>query len=251
MEINKTLITNLICCNFGIKVIPKSDGRIEIPQILIKQMGWEVDKVFMCFMPREVLISKYRVSGQDVIIKVADGRIRIPAGQLKKFDLLNKEWVINGAGDTIQARPIINYGNVENFVNSLNEEQMKLASKIFGIDTKEEEPELIELDKNNPTIFKIINGPFTNKEKYLIPGIKISKEGNKIGFLIVENELFNIIRKKVVAHKRDFLELIFSYDAFALGEFVINIHPPIQIENELIIKAQKLCAEPGKFFERR
>lgn len=240
---------------------PKSDGRIEIPQAVVKHLGWNLLKEInyesdigrICLFENESKAS----------IKVADGRIRLSLNLLKKAEINNRELclVINSDGFVIY--PKLNFEGMIDFVSSLNEVQVKnLSSILMGQEVKDDKAELILPD--SPMVFKITGGPYVfpaerdgkniffkegGEEFFLVPGIQIKKNDNRYGFLVLSKETFKLVKNIVLNAKKDFVEIILLYDSFVAGGFKVYNNPPTELPNEEIVKSQSVCKDPKKFID--
>lgn len=313
MEELKKRILNLIGPQ-GTICHPKSDGRVEVPQLLIKQLGWKNGTIYIKSLIGEITIYKKDAKeNADNIWEVGmrDGRIRIPNGLIKLANLSNKSVNMFICNEHIVVRNSIRSNNALDFINSLDEKQTRLLYSLFAPefdidkvkiddneiinqagkqvikDIEEQEdkevmdslgvdvdvPTLIMLDMTEPTVFRIVGGPFTFpavylekkkqivlaskgssdhyiKQMYIIPGIQIKRKALIYGFLLVQEETFEEIRHKILENKKDFPEIILFFDSFTRGGFRVYINPPTDISNEYISNVQSICKEPLTFVKK-
>lgn len=320
-------VTNYLIGQQGTISHPKSDGRVEIPQPLIKKLGWDKKQTaYIKFYNGELLVytKKIEDSSKNIwISRITNGRIRIPVSVLRSANLNNKPLYLAIGGENIIVKSKTKSEKIQNFLSSLNPEQIKLLYSAFipeyntenvkidesdlienvysdvikDVEKEEDsnflnsvqdvdkvleeksdnilescEPELILPDITQPTVFKIVGGPFTfpaiwsencgelvlpYKERcggyqqlYIIPGIRMLKKSMTIGFLLVQESIFSNIREKVLNNKKDFPEIILWYDSFVDGSFKVYLNPSTDVDVNLITTAQNLCKEPLNFIEQ-
>lgn len=320
-------VTNYLIGQQGTISHPKSDGRVEIPQLLIKKLGWDKKQTaYIKFYNDELLVYTKQIEDNSKniwIYRITNGRIRIPVSVLRSANLNNKPLYLAIGGENIIIKSKTKSEKIQSFISSLSPEQIKLLYSVFipeynidnikidkpdlvdnihsdaiknmkneedsnflisvqNVDKAIEErssiledfkPELILPDITQPTVFKIVGGPFTfpviwseNCEElvlpskgssdeyiqqlYIIPGIRMLKKSMTIGFLLVQESVFSNIREKVLNNKKDFPEIILWYDSFVDGNFKVYLNPSTDVDTNLIITAQNLCKEPLKFVEQ-
>jgi hypothetical protein len=200
MEDLKQKVLNYLIVQHGTISYPKSDGRVEIPQLLIKQLGWDKNNIaYIKFFNNELLIYSKHIEDNSKniwIIHITNGRIRIPASILKNTKLNNKTLCLTISGKNIVVRSKIKFEKVQLFIDSLSNKQVELLCSVFipefeieknNIDESEiinivskqtvknkdqkfinsiqnvetTSTELIMLDMVQPTVFKVVGDPFT------------------------------------------------------------------------------------------
>lgn len=295
-----------------ISVNPKSDGRIEIPKLWVKQLGFDKLRVVsISFSDGEFIVHKCSNEYKDNEweVRVTDGRVRVPSSVLKLSNLIGKQLFLRINSESITGKSYSIYDKVARFFDTLTENQLQLWCSIFCpdfeiepnvsiseaqdeiLDSVEQKaiddivgiedenalrpigPELILLDMAQPTVFKITGGPYTfpaiwlEKDKeivrpykgssdrfirqlYVIPGFQILKKVKRIGFLLVQEEVFEQIRNKVLEAKKDFPEIILWYDSFVHGNFKVYLNPSTDVDTNIIHLAQTMCNSPMKFIEK-
>ena len=135
---------------------PKSDGRVEVPKTIIKQIGWDNSKIiFISNNGDHLILSNNRT--ENIIGKtiVSYGRVRIPAGILRSTDLYRKELFFTIENNNLRVQTYSN-GNLFLIENNLVVVPIKFPYKFAGI--------------------KVANGIFYLDEKeifYLLPVIKL------------------------------------------------------------------------------
>jgi len=86
MSQNKKKMLNDIIVN------PKKDGRVEIPQSIVKIMGWEFHNKLYAYKNKDELILSFEKKSFGELLgtlKVSNKRIRVPSTFLKKTGLKN------------------------------------------------------------------------------------------------------------------------------------------------------------------
>ena len=105
-------LANLLITNFGMELYPKADGRVEVPQCLVSSADWHSCRsVYMSSnMDGIIYISSSSDLMKDdtvtITVAVSSGRLRIPAGFLKKVGLYGKRLSATHDGDSmLMVRP--------------------------------------------------------------------------------------------------------------------------------------------------
>lgn len=88
----KDVLLDFLITERGVISSPKSDGRIEIPQNIIKTMGWNKHKtIFVKKIPSGLLLTDKDINTNMGKIVVSYGRVRIPFKILKSVGLNGKK----------------------------------------------------------------------------------------------------------------------------------------------------------------
>jgi hypothetical protein len=183
-------IVNLLSTSFGVDLYPKADGRIEIPKHIIISAGWEQCDVVYMFsdMCGSLYISSCSsLLDNDISITVAvsHGRLRVPAGFLKKIGLFNKNLIATyDMNNTLCLRPDSSENALVDFVNNLSDDlATRLSQILLGtvkennyIDSEEiiriptDQPKLpqpmlflLEGDEERSLVFRPVNNPYKFK----------------------------------------------------------------------------------------
>jgi len=167
----KDVLLDFLITKRGIVSFPKSDGRIEIPQTIVKMMGWDkCNEIYIKKSPSGLLLtSTTSVRGLVGKVVVSCGRVRIPAKILRSSNLENKKIVLAIKQDYVIARSD-NRKDKEEITELLNgfcshckQRLEQIVEFVLGNVTQEpeeepikevKEPEVVE-QVNNDTPFKI------------------------------------------------------------------------------------------------
>ena len=202
-------LVNLLSTNFGIDLYPKSDGRVEIPKHIISSVGW--DSLELVYMSSDMYENIYISSDCSLLdiaegevaasVAVSHGRLRIPAGFLKKIGLLNRNLVaVSDMSGTLYIKPDnSNSGDaLVEIINNLNEDVVKQLSKALSgltenyipnmelvrVSVNQSELPLAELfmlegNENSSFVFRPINNPYKFKCCWVDKVPLISKSDNE------------------------------------------------------------------------
>lgn len=257
-------IKNLLI-NRGIPLSQGTDGRVEVPQFIIKAYNWDNQKEFFVYCKTgeillypEFLGESYDYAGK---FKISNGRIRIPYGVIKNKPKL---LVCCATDNCIVLRPDNGEANIDGFINTLTESQINnLSNVLLGrLDAK-----LLLLNEGKPNLFRLVGKPIVfsgyyiaNEKKiyltnnkaenfYLLPGI-LREGSNKMGFLLIGEEVFGSIkyvfeRQKII--ERDNIELLFLYEKYKDGHFKVFTNPNSDFFNDDIETTKQVCSNPKKF----
>lgn len=281
IDINEIITTHLVW-EHGYVIYPKGDGRVEIPQIFIKQLDWSKNKeVFAQSKFGEIVITKNKLLNYDSI-KFTNNRIRISLGILKKANLDKKSLYVISNSNYLIIRTYVDGSNdisnrVYDFISTLNDVQKNQLLSIF-VDKiiNKVETNLILLDQAKPMVFRIVGPAFTfpamwcnknikicadrpelSSQLYLIPGINIQKQNLESGFLLVSENTFSNIKTKIVekmgitmSNENIPIELVLFYDVFVDGKFKVYINPPTPIDQSVIENTKKLCSNASNFINK-
>lgn len=181
----KDVLLDFLITERGIVSFPKSDGRIEVPQNMIKTIGWNKCKViFIKKIPSGLLLTNIS-SVRDIIIgkiTVSCGRVRIPAKILRSVGLNNKNIILTCEDNCIIARA----NNVklrrniaellDSFCDSCKCNLEKLVNVIlnnveeFKVEEKVEEKSIEEISSTTKNALPVIS---TSAQKELKPNRNI------------------------------------------------------------------------------
>lgn len=187
----KEQIINLLLTDFGIELHPKSDGRVEIPKYLITAAGWEdTNMVYMSSnLDNMLYVSTDSELVDDTIsvaVAISNGRLRIPAGFLRKIGLNDRVLVAIHDGDgMIRMRPDNTKSEeaLGEFLEKLDDDQVKellgiLVGKAAAVSnnfipsmeiarisiSQKSLPEpslfLLEGNESNPCVFRPVANPY-------------------------------------------------------------------------------------------
>lgn len=132
-------LVNLLLTNFGVDLYPKPDGRIEIPKYIISVAGW--DSSSMVYMSSDLSGNIYISTDSSLVedeisiaVAISHGRLRIPAGFLKKARLFNRSLVsVYDMNSMLHLRPD-NSDSIEalsEFLSTLDDNQVNELSNIL------------------------------------------------------------------------------------------------------------------------
>jgi len=266
--------------NCGVSVFPKADGRVEIPQFVVHAMGWErINKAYITIEDIGVCVyANDEGLNTAGLTLVSGGRIRIPAGILKKTVFFKRPLVFVIERNRVIARKRAELSDVEEGLkNIFGDEEIeqigvepprKSAPKEKPINVGK--PELIMLDTNNITTFRPVGSPFkfaasfnnTQREIvfsaprhnifpfYLIPGIKrVNKNSFIIGFLLLSSRTHERLCWKIKENGID-REVMFYPGQTEMGGFRVFTNPPnTKYSPELIRRAKHMCEDPKNLLE--
>jgi hypothetical protein len=161
--------------------VKKSDGRIEVPRLLIKEMGWEergtaffhraTDAIWLYTSYAD---SKEISAGSELLgqIAVSSGRIRVPLNILNKMGFYGQSFAIAKENDHLSIQPYnCDRGEeLDKFIDTLGPLQLRMLSNFIcgkPVDTDTEHmvrPKLranpIFLANKANTVFRAIGLPF-------------------------------------------------------------------------------------------
>jgi hypothetical protein len=274
-EIEKIAETGIEVHNSGVSVFPKADGRVEIPQFVVRAMGWEkTKKIYITNESVGVCIYANNVSNETIGVSFSSaGRLRIPAGALKKTNFFRKSLVFVIERNRVVARPRAESKDVrEGLINLFSAFVPQKEIKEPAEEKHKEkvgEPELILLNTNKSTMFHPVNNPFqfmasfsnsrreivfgseecNNFRFFLIPGIKRSGDSFQIGFLLLNSQTYSALAIKVISAGLD-KEFMFWPNQKESGGFMVVAHPPSSRNtNEIVELAKKICEDPKSILE--
>jgi len=137
MEVREQLV-NLMLTSFGIDLYPKADGRVEIPKYVVIKSGW--NSLDMVYMSSDMCGNLYISADSDLIenevsvaVAISGGRLRIPAGFLKKVNLHNKNLVATYDADSTLCLKADNSENEEALTLFLEELDDLQAAKLLDM----------------------------------------------------------------------------------------------------------------------
>lgn len=269
--------------NRGVRAFPKADGRIEVPQFVIHALGWEnVEKIYI----NESDVGMYLTSVENNTCwsaQVSGGRIRIPAGVLRRTTFFRKDLIFIIERERVFFHPSADFSEVkqslENIFTMVNKKSGKKVGELkealdeldstFSSDIIPK-PELILLDMNETTVFRPVNLPFkfyagfsnTKREIvfentgwsessfYLVPGIKrVGASNYNIGFLLLGSMTYERLCCKIKEGGMD-REVMFWPQRTAMGGFQVFLNPPnTECLDEIINIAQAICGDPKNLLE--
>lgn len=218
----------------------KGDGRIEIPRLVIAEMGWDQEEVHVFGWPgsgEAISVNRTADPGGGHYfgrIVISFGRIRIPLTMLNKAGFRGDLFSVGKEGrDRLVVRPYSHDRGEEldRFVDTLEPLQMRMLSNFIlgrSVDTDAEQvasaaaKPLFLVSRSN-TVFKTIGPPFRFSGIYLfetgeivdttsnrmnvrghtlyaVPGIRRANGNNDVGFLIVNDRTFGAIVGAVHNH---------------------------------------------------
>lgn len=241
-----------------------SGGRIRVPSSLLKLSNLIGKQLFLSINNDSIIGKSYSIC--DKAIRFFD---TLTESQLKLWcSIFSPDFEIESPNAAIisEAQNDILDAVEQSAISDIVDEEDEATLKMLG-------PELILLDMTQPTVFKITGGPYTfpaiwlekNKEivrpckgssdrfirqLYVVPGFQILKKVKRIGFLLVQEEVFEQIRNKVLETKKDFPEIILWFDSFVHGNFKVYLNPSTDVDTNIIHLAQTMCNSPMKFIEK-
>lgn len=211
----KTVILDFFYTGYGVIAHPKSDGRVEVPQQFIKLMGWDkCDTLYMSYENgAEFYISNdLQFHCEDPVqieAAVSNGRVRVPAGFLRKIEMCDKPLSFV-AGDELGVVRVNNSHNrfrIEEFISSLmphDIEELALLVSGEGEGDEYEEivhaaegksevkipfgevarvpikrPHLILLQKVGSTVFRPVGNPYKFKGYWADKEIVFAKDASE------------------------------------------------------------------------
>jgi len=276
------ILTGLLISRCGIQALPKADGRVEIPQSLVKSIGWHKHQVvFISKKPGELIICGQH--SDDVICKttISCGRIRIPAGALRSVGFENKPLLLMLGDGCIVVRIDCRgkESDIKQVLGQIEPSNIKeLSTLLLGGNRQFEKPKFFLLQRLRQLVARPIKPPFrfpgyllSTKELvlfktfnkvpqkptmfYLLPIIKMleptSKERYNFGFLLLTEENYGAVvealRRASVNAKKPNRSLIFLYRPFSLGMWSVYVNPPDDIPEEIVNKAVGICNNPEIF----
>jgi len=137
METRQILIS-LMLTDFGISLYPKSDGRVEIPKYIVKNIGFVSSN--MVYMSSDMCGNIYISTNSELLedeisisVAISNGRLRIPSKFLKKIGLINKSLVIVSDSHSILHLKADNSHNEEALELLLNELDDDKTSRLLDI----------------------------------------------------------------------------------------------------------------------
>jgi hypothetical protein len=274
---NRDILATYFIHQPGLILYPKADGRVEIPQFIVKGLEWDnISCVCVHMYPGELILSvkKNLCKASELLgkINVTKGRIRIPLGFLKKSGF-EKRPVVLGAGSdgSLIIRPDRSdvAEDIRKFIdNNLSENLTNdLASLLIGKpDDSGEASPILFLPAANSLCFRPIAAPYRfagfklkngelvttsnhkssySRDFYLIPGIKRSSGVFKPGFLLTSEHLFSIINSKIV-HPINY-DLIILNNGF---DFKVYRNPVEVLSQDIIKESEQICSNPGEFIKK-
>lgn len=262
--------------NCGISVFPKADGRIEIPQFVVSAMDWKgLSEIY--FTHEDVGICMYadgsrlkNIIGSSIS---NTGRFRIPATSIRKTPFFRKGLIFVIERERVVAHPRAELSKVKEDLGVLfsgsktPKEHLKELEKDLP---KLGKPELILLDTNRITTFKPVDLPFSflatfsstkreivfsaskynNFNFFLVPGIERSGNNYRIGFLLINNQVYKKISSKLKDYSSEHNEIGFWPHPKETGGFQIFINPSFgKYEKAIVGKAKIMCKDPKELLE--
>lgn len=267
--------------------LKKSDGRIEVPRLLINEMEWTSKRWAYFFRaPDAILIYPSNDGDPESFlgkVAVSAGRIRVPLNILNKIGFCGRAFAVSKENDHLSVQP---YGwdrgeELDKFIDTLGPLQLRMLSNfILGkpVDSDTEQltrPKLranpIFLASKANTVFRAIGLPFRfygiyvqetkeilisagdHRERcpvfHAIPGIRRDNRGSTIGFLIVNSTTYgSIIAALQTARKTDpDVELLFIYDPISEGMYRAYVNPPSEVFNRDVDVARMVCSDADGF----
>jgi len=270
-------------------VNPKKDGRVEIPQSIVKIMGWEFHNKLYAYKNKDELILSFEKKSFGELLgtlKVSNKRIRVPSTFLKKTGLKN-DISISCKLDSIILK--IEYTNIDEIAkkiaDKLNDSQAIALLNVLknrfpeNISIKGSSPVRLFLpETTNHLVFRPVDIPYrfsgyyllNNKIVYtnninptvkpdyffLLPGIKRLKDRfYETGFLLVNERLYGrilFILSKANLKTPVGRDLILWYDPIDVGpfgSFKVYTNPPEALPEEIVNRAREDCSNPQSFLE--
>jgi len=272
----ESILVNLLTSEHGIRVKPKRDGRVEVPQNLVKAVGW--DKRQVVFISKEPGVLTLCGSRSNLTIgktKVSKGRVRIPAGILKSVEFIRKPLVLSLGKDYISARVCCEdkIEDIKQVIGRIQQPDIEELSSILIGKKEFVEPQLFLLQDG--LVVQPIRPPFkffgyylSTKEVvyinpdetrkgdifFLLPVIKFSQpqeaERFKLGFLLLNEynyaTTYKTLHRARVDCRNPNRSLIFLYRPFTFGMWSVFINPPGDMPVD-IQKANNICKDPERF----
>lgn len=258
---------------------PRKDGRIEVPQIIVKKMGWNKDVYISRFDGGLKLSPKL---GQSIInVKHSNGRIIIPKDILKNENVLFKRLraEINGTSIKIMTEPQYYADLAESIVSAMDLDLAKhiiksIYKKFPDLSFVKTDAELFLPNKENPICFRPVGLPYRFPAYYLnskllklangsiktekvpelffiIPGIKKCGTAYSIGFLLVNSKLHGrisyIVSKNGGVHNQDIIIQYSNKDVGNFGSFRAYLGPREKLPDKILKTANRLCKNPKEF----
>jgi len=207
---NKEILANLLASH-GVQVFPKADGRIEIPQSLVRMIGWgRGQKVYISDKPGFLIVSKEKSKNNVRSIITTGGRARLPVGVLRNKGFEGKPLALSIEKDCIIARVYCDADDILKTLSLDNHSIKSLTNVLLG----ENSPKLFLL--KNQTVVLPLRPPFrfpgyflSTREVvrfefpqssiapeyfYLLP---VLSEPGKYGFLLLNENDYTIIGIKL------------------------------------------------------
>lgn len=270
--------------------LKKSDGRIEVPRLLIGEMEWEEEKwAFFHKTPDAILIYTDDAGRPDLLgkISISFGRIRVPLNILNRMGFHGQAFAVTREDDHLSVQPYNRDRGEEldRFVDTLGPLQLRMLSNfILGkpVDTETEQmvgPKLsarpIFLAEKSNMVFRAVGLPFQFRGLYIpetreivvcdgeeghghslffcIPGVKRHRGENTIGYLIVNDTTYGDIVAALQNHlleKRGDVELVFIYNQIFNDKYKAYVNPPSSVFRDDLDIARELCADIEGFMNR-
>jgi len=266
----------------------KSDGRIEVPRLLINEMRWGTIRwAFFYKTPDAILIYPSDEGNSDSLlgkIAVSSGRIRVPLNILNKVGFCGQSFAVAKENDHLLIRPYDcdRSEELDKFIDTLGLAQLRMLSNfIIGrpIDTDTEHliglqltAKPIFLANKANTVFRAVGLPFrffgfylqktqeiltsTNNCKKLlfhaIPGIRRDNNRSSIGYLIVNSTTYGSILAALQNSDQSGVdvELLFIYDPISDNPYRAYINPLSEVFNRDVNIARMLCSDPNSFVKQ-
>jgi hypothetical protein len=283
MQSNNFIIENYLLTHWKVTVFSKSDGRVEIPQNIIKQVGWKDQKyIHVGFIPGKLYLSKTDAFefGINYLgeIKVSDRRVRIRSNFLRRCNFIHKPLNLVIADDyiilTLDNRNADSVGEIRDLIDGFSEIQKKKFINIIMQDFKVKplSPELILLDEKKPLTFRQLGLPFrfsgfwsdrrneivlyNGKNRipftsvlYIIPGIeKMSNNQYKIGYLLLDSFTYSELVALInLGHVKTDRDIIFCT---GVDYYKICNNPPNDIDRSIINKTKGMFDDKEGFLNK-
>lgn len=262
---------NLLRNDFGVKLFPKSDGRITVPKKLSRLI--EEETVYACYDDGIIFVSNNPTllsKDKTMTIAVSGGRLRIPLSIIKLAELDDKELVAFYDG---QDKIILRENNVSFLKKML---KIETSIRVAEVEISEEEllkskinnkidkPDMFLLSKDEVTVFRPIGNPYCfslcwqngkpllaesdedTATVYAIAGFKrLANKQYFMGFLLIDEDVAGqikvLIRGGVKINKCDLI-FIGSH-----GKIKVSYSPNEKLDTNLINQVKLACSDPENF----
>lgn len=270
----------------GIVLSPKADGRLEIPQSIVRLFGWNNKSTIRISRQQIGLkLTTKELFEESYATKVSCGRVRIPAGIIKEFGFYQKQMLLFICNnDEVIIRPKIDECNLTSIINKIDKEILdQLWLTLNGCSHNEPtvplivneksvrnltdsgdkiKPQLFTLNTNAYFIFRIVGMAYRVAGKsygnvvtitrngtdkfYLIPGIRVND--NSFGFLLLDSDVFGFLSSLIREHRIE--KTLYSRNTiFMYNSFDCRFSiyfDPVE-SHHLQAIAEEVCKDPEKF----